>query len=229
MTIRHRTVEQIIEEQAHRWQLTRSEARKEERRPVIAMSRQPGAQGDAVAQGLAKQLGLDLFDRELIHQMAESAQLSERVVSALDEKDRSLLTDWLTSLATDSYLSPYGYLYHLNRVVGAIARHGGAIILGRGAHLILRPGEGLRVLVVAPLEARIATMAAANGISEREAKQRIAAEEAARRAFLMKHFHADFGDPVSFDVVVNTQVLGVEGAVEVVAASLARLPVPVAA
>jgi cytidylate kinase len=114
-------------------------------------------------------------------------------------------------------------------VVGAIARHGGAIILGRGAHLILRPGEGLRVLVVAPLEARIATMAAANGISEREAKQRIAAEEAARRAFLMKHFHADFGDPVSFDVVVNTQVLGVEGAVEVVAASLARLPVPVAA
>jgi len=197
MTIRHRTVEQIIEEQAHRWQLTRSEARKEERRPVIAMSRQPGALGDAVAQGLAKQLGLDLFDRELIHQMAESAQLSERVVSALDEKDRSLLTDWLTSLATDSYLSPYGYLYHLNRVVGAIARHGGAIILGRGAHLILRPGEGLRVLVVAPLEARIATMAAANGISEREAKQRIAAEEAARRAFLMKHFHADFGGGVA--------------------------------
>ena len=63
MTIRHRTVEQIIEEQAHRWQLTRAEARKETRRPVVTISRQSGAHGDEVAERLAKTAGLDLFDR----------------------------------------------------------------------------------------------------------------------------------------------------------------------
>ena len=229
MTIRHRTVEQIIEEQAHRWQLTRAEARKDRRRPVIAMSRQPGAQGDEVAERLAKTLGLDLFDRELIHQVSESAHLSERVVSALDERDRSLLTDWMTSLATPSYLSSYGYLYHLTRVVGAIARHGGAVIVGRGAHLILQPGEALRVLVVAPLDSRVATLATSLGLSERDAKHRIAEIEAERRAFFTKHFRAEYGDPMAFDLVVNTQVLGVEGAVETIQACLARLPEPVTA
>ena len=229
MTIRHRTVEQIIEEQAHRWQLTRTEARKERRRPVVTISRQSGAHGDEVAERLAKTAGLDLFDRELIHQVSESAHLSERVVSALDEKDRSLLTDWMTSLATPSYLSPYGYLYHLTRVVGAIARHGGAVIVGRGAHLILRRGEALRVRVVAPLDSRVATLAASLGLSERDAKRRIEEIEAERRAFFTKHFHATYGDPTAFDLVVNTDVLGVEGAVDTVQSCLARLPEPVTA
>jgi len=228
MPTRHRTVQQIIEDQAHRWQLSGSEGESpEKRRPVIAMSRQPGARGSEVAQHLAKRLGLDLFDQELIHQVAESAHLSERVVQSLDEKSRSLLTEWLTSLATDSYLSPYGYLYHLNRVVGAIARHGGAIILGRGAHLILQHGEALRVLVVAPLQARVALIARRDGISERDAKRKIKVAEAERRAYLMKHFHADFGDPEEFDLVVNTGLLGVEGAAEAIELTLTRLPVPV--
>jgi cytidylate kinase len=229
MTIRHRTVEQLIEEQAHRWQLTRAEARKERKGPVITVSRQVGAQGDEVAERLAKTLGLDLFDRELIHQVAESAHLSERVVSALDEKDRSLLTDWMTSLATPSYLSQYGYLYHLTRVVGAIARHGGAVIVGRGCHLILRPGEALRVRVVAPIEARVASLASGLGLSDRDARHRIEEVEAERRAFFTKSFHATYGDPEAFDLVVNTQVLGVEGAVEMIQACLARLPEPVTA
>jgi cytidylate kinase len=96
-------------------------------------------------------------------------------------------------------------------VVGALAHHGGAIILGRAAHLILRPGEALRVLVVAPLEARVRTVMEREGLGEREARRRIVSVEADRRAFLMKHFHADFADPTTFDMVLNTSVLGVEG------------------
>ncbi len=28
----------------------------------------------------------------------------------------------------------------------------------------------------------------------------------------MKHFHADFADPTTFDMVLNTAVLGIQGA-----------------
>jgi cytidylate kinase len=218
-----RTIEAIVEEQAHRWQLRREERRAEARRPVVTMSREHGAGGDAIAGRLAQTLGLDLFDREIIQRIAENTHLSERVVASL-EKDQEVLTDWLASISSRTYLSPVEYRYHLSRVVGAVAHHGGAIIIGRGAHLILGQGEALRVLVVAPLEVRVRAVMESEKLDERDARRRIISVEADRKAFLMKHFHADFADPTTFDLVVNTSVLGVEGACEVVRTAVERMP-----
>jgi cytidylate kinase len=219
-----RSIEALVDEQARRWQLVRQERRQEPRRPVVTVTGQQGAGDAEVARMLAADLGLDLFDREIIHRIADSTHLSERVVSSLDEKDRELLTDWLASISSRSYLSPAEYRVHLSRVVGAVAHHGGAVILGRGAHLILGEGEALRVLVVAPLEPRVRAVMEREGLSEREARHRIAAVESDRRAFLMKHFHADLADPTHFDLVVNTAVLGIEGACGAIRAALERLP-----
>jgi cytidylate kinase len=218
-----RTIEAIVEEQAHRWQLRREDRRAEARRPVVTMSREHGAGGDTIASRLAETLGLDLFDREIIQRIAENTHLSERVVASL-EKDQEVLTDWLASISSRTYLSPVEYRYHLSRVVGAVAHHGGAIIIGRGAHLILGRGEALRVLVVAPLETRVRAVMESERLDEREARRRIVSVEADRKAFLMKHFHADFADPTTFDLVVNTSVLGVEGACEVIRTAVERMP-----
>jgi cytidylate kinase len=219
-----RTIEAIVEEQARRWQIFRAERRTEEARPVVTVSRQHGAGGGSVARRLAEDLGFDFFDREIIQQIAESAHLSERVVSSLDERDKELLTDWLSSFASRAYLSPVEYRYHLSRVVGALAHHGGAVILGRGAHLVLGQGEALRVLVVAPLEERVHAVMEREGLAEREARRRIVAIEADRKAFLMKHFHADFADTATFDIVVNTAVIGIEGACDAVKTAITRMP-----
>ncbi len=218
-----RTIDAIVEEQAHRWQLRREERTAEAHRPVVTVSRLHGARGGEVARALAHELRLDLFDREIIQRIAESTHLSERVVASL-EKDREVLTDWLASIATSNYLSPVEFRYHLSRVVGALARHGGAVILGRAAHLVLGPGGALRVLVVAPLEARVRTVAERDGVDEREARRRIVSVEADRKAFLMKHFHAEFADPFTFDIVVNTAVLGVAGACAAIRTAVGRMP-----
>jgi len=219
-----RTIDAIVEEQAHRWQLRREDSRAEAHRPVVTVSRLHGAKGGEVARTLASELGLDLFDREIIQRIAESTHLSERVVASL-ERDREVLTDWLASIATKNYLSPVEFRYHLSRVVGALAHHGGAVILGRAAHLVLGPGGALRVLVVAPLEARVRTVAERDGVDEREARRRIVSVEADRKAFLMKHFHADFADPSTFDIVLNTAVLGVGGACAAIRTAVGRMPV----
>ena len=218
-----RTIEAIVEEQAHRWQLRREERHAESRRPVVTVSREHGTGGDEIARKLAETLGLDLFDREIIQRIAENTHLSERVVASL-EKDQAMLTDWLASVSSRTYLSPVEYRYHLSRVVGAVAYHGGALIIGRGAHLILGQGEALRVLVVAPLEVRVRAVMEAEKLDERDARRRIVTVEAERKAFLMKHFHADFADPTTFDLVVNTSVLGIEGACGAILAAVERMP-----
>jgi cytidylate kinase len=216
-------MEALVEQQARRWQLVREERRPDERRPVITVSRLHGARGGELARSLAREMGLDVFDQEILHQVAESTHLSERVVSALDDKGRELLTEWLAGFASHNYLSSIEYRYQLARVIGAVAHHGGAVILGRGAHLILGQGQALRVLVVAPLEARIAAIMEREGTSEREARHQIQTVEADRRAFLIKHFHAEFGDPTHFDLVVNTQRLGIEMASAAIRTAAERL------
>ena len=218
-----RSVEALVEQQARRWLLVREERRDEERRPVLTVSRQHGAGGGEVVKTLARELGLDVFDREIIQQIAESTHLSERVVGALDDKKRELLTEWLSGIASHNYLSSVEYRYQLMRVVGALAHHGGAIILGRGAHLILGQGEALRVLVVAPIEARVAAVMKREGISERDARRQIQVVEADRKAFLMKHFHSDFDDPIHFDLVVNTTLLGIAKSCAAIGAAAEQL------
>jgi cytidylate kinase len=218
-----RSLETLVEQQARRWQLTRQEQHDEARRAVITVSRQHGAGGGELVRTLAREMGLDVYDREILHQIAESTHLSERVVQALDERARELLTEWLSGMASREYLSSVEYRYQLARVVGALAHHGGAIILGRGAHLILGRGEALRVLVVAPLEARVATIVEREGVTEREARRQILAIEADRKAFLMKHFHASFDDPTHFDLIVNTSVLQIPASTAVIRAAAERL------
>ena len=177
--------------------------------------------GGDVARRLAADLGLDLFDREIIQRIAESTHLSERVVSSLREGPGD--ADGLAGLVLQPQLpEPGEYRYHLSRVVGALAHHGGAVILGRGAHFILGQGEALRVLLVAPLETRIRTVMEREGLGEREARRRIVSVEADRKAFLMKHFHADFADPTTFDIVANTAVLGIDGVCAAIRATLER-------
>ena len=218
-----RSMEALVEQQARRWQLVHEKRRDEEHRPVLTVSRQHGAGADELVKTLAKQLGLDIFDREIIQQIAESTHLSEQVVGALDDKRRELLTEWLSGIASHDYLSSVEYRYQLTRVVGAVAHHGGAIIVGRGAHLILGQGEALRVLVVAPLDVRVATVMKRDEISERDARRQIQAVEADRKAFLMKHFHTDFDDPVHFDLVVNTSLLGIANSCAAIGAAVESL------
>ncbi len=220
-----RSVEALVDEQVRRWGLARKEQRRDVRRPVVTLARQHGARGTELARRLSEQLGFELYDQELIHRIAESTHLSERVVRALDEKNRQPLTDWLAPFANpDDYITSTEYRSHLARVVGLVAHEGGAVIVGRGAHLILGREHTLRVLAVAPLAARVRAVMETEGLDERAARARIEEVESTRRAFLAKQFRAEFAEPADFDLVVNTATLGIEGATTVIREALRLLP-----
>ena len=216
-----RSIEQIIEEQVRRWEASRRNRAQERRRePVIAISRLPGCGGRALAQELAARLKFDFFDNEILHQVAENSHLSEALLKTVDEKARPAVEEWIESLFMERYLSG-DYFRHLSKALLAIAEHGRAVILGRGASLILKPADCLRVLFVAPLEERMKTVAARDKVTRREAQRRMVHEESDRRAFIRRHFHTELLDPVHYDLVLNTAGLGREAALAVVQAAWA--------
>lgn len=198
-----RSLDRIIEEQIKRWQVDQKKKYKKPIRPVITMSRLPGAGGKQIAEALSRDLHIDFFDEEIVEEISVSASVNKRIVESLDEQDRSILNDWLSTLGQD-YMSSYEYLEHLTRVVGAIGTHGHALILGRGASFILPQEVTLRVLITAPLAKRINNVQRRFNVSEAEARREVTKTESDRRAFIRKYFHADLLDPNNHDLVINT-------------------------
>ncbi|MCX5795889.1 MAG: cytidylate kinase-like family protein [Elusimicrobia bacterium] len=218
MTTAH-NIDKIIAEQVKRWEASRPGPAAERRRePVISISRLPGCNGRALAEELARKLKFDFFGRELLHQVAESAHLSETILNTVDEKDLPMITEWIQSLFLERYLTG-DYFRHLSKVLMAIAEHGRAVILGRGAGFILKPELCLRVLLVAPLEERVAVVARRDKVSRDEAMRQVVHRESERRAFIQRHFHAQLLDPVHYDMVLNTAGLGQEGALAAIHAA----------
>ncbi|HVO66656.1 MAG TPA: cytidylate kinase-like family protein [Syntrophales bacterium] len=210
-----RSLDKIVEEQIKRWQIDQKKKYKKTIRPVITMSRLPGAGGNSIAQRLAQELKIDLFDREIVEKIAESSRVSKLIVESLDEQDSSILNDWIRALG-ENHMWSYEYLQHLTKVVGAIGAHGHALIVGRGASFILPQEVCLRLLVVAPLQTRIDNVAKAYGVSEAEAKRRVLLTESDRKAFIRKYFNEDLMDPLNFDLVLNTKNLSIDAAVNIV-------------
>jgi len=206
-----------IENKFLEFQLGKWESKKPARGPVITVSRETGSGGSQVARLLAEDLKMDLIGGQIINKVAESAKMSTKVVETLDEKAITTLDSWIDSLFVSRQLWPDVYLRHLTKVIATIGEHGNAIIVGRGAHLILPPENTLRLRFVAPLEKRIERiMEYRKSMTRQEAEQYIQKKDADRKGFIKKYFHADAGDPSLFDMVLNTGAIGIDGAAQMV-------------
>jgi cytidylate kinase len=209
------SINQMIESQVKKWEVSQKKKYKEPIRPVITMSRLAGSGAWFLARRLAEELKIDYFDREVIEEVAKSAKVSKRVIATLDEQDRGILDDWVDSLG-ERHVWPHEYINHLTKVVGTIGAHGHAIIVGRGASFILPPEVTLRVFVVAPMEVRVNNVAAYFKISKDEARKRVLRAESDRKAFIRTYFHADPADPLQYDLVINTHYFDLDAATRIV-------------
>ena len=85
---------------------------------------------------------------------------------------------------------------------------------------INNPSSSGRVLISAPQNLRIEHVARDFNVSRDEAKRRIIRTESDRKAFIRKYFNADIADPINYDLILNTETLSVDNAVDVISAAL---------
>ena len=181
-------------------------------RPTICISRQYGARGAAMGRMVADRLGFRFYSDELIHDIAEAAHVRQQVVESLDERVQDGIAEWVAGLIKRGVFAPSDYLRNLSKVVLTLGRHGKGVIIGRGAHFLLDGATTLRVRVIAPLDVRVARVAARDGLSEAEARAKVTRIDDERVAFNRQHYNADIRDPDHYDLLVNAGTLGVEGA-----------------
>ncbi|HVV81831.1 MAG TPA: cytidylate kinase-like family protein [Kofleriaceae bacterium] len=221
-----RSIDRIVADQIERWRIERQRAERQARppAPIVAVSREYGARGAAVAHLVAAQLGFSYWNRELIDEIARSKHVSAAMIETLDEHHDPSLLATLRGMDRGK-LRATDYFEALTKVVHAIVSHGGAVTVGRGIALMLPPERALRVRVVCPLEQKVAGLIERKGLTDAAARDELRATDADRNAFIRDHVGADAGVPSAYDLHVNTGTFGVEGAAAlVVAAYRTRFP-----
>src|SRR5208282_18576 len=74
-------------------------------KPVVTITREPGCGGESIAERLCAELGLHLYDWELVEQIAKDEDVSPQLVSKLEENMPTELEEWMDELLGDSKLS----------------------------------------------------------------------------------------------------------------------------
>jgi len=222
-------IHKIIDHQIRRWEME-AQARRGEPgrdptappviRPCITVARMLGAGGNEISRRVAAALNYQVLDKEIVEVLIREGRFREQILQSLDERDRSSLELWVEGLLRGRMLDKGDYMRTLIHVLGSIALHGHAVILGRGANFVLGSERALHARIVAPFANRVEEMKQRLGLSPEEADALIRRTDQERAAYVQGHFKRSIHDPLHSDLILNTGRIGVEGAVELIRRAL---------
>ncbi len=196
---------------------------------TIALSREAGANGTAVARAVGERLGWVVYDRELVQHIAVDMGVRGSLLESVDEKKRSWLAESLEAFASGPAVSEAAYARHLVETLLSLGAHGRCVIVGRGAAQLLPAATTLRVRLVAPVEDRVGAVCRRFGVPPEEAKRSVERADAERVRFVKDHFRKDPTDPRQYDLVLNASRFDVPQCVDLITEALHRLQVHAAA
>jgi cytidylate kinase len=174
--------------------------------PVIAMTREMGSLGGAIAAGVARGLGYDVLRHDLIRGAAREYRVLEgRLVGAMERAPR--LLERLGRRARR-------YQIYIEAAVLEAALGGEVVLMGRWSTLVLRGvRHAIRVRVCASPDVRADRVRERLRIDRQEAIRRITAYDDGVRARMRQLFDVNWSDPLLYDLVINTDAVTVETAV----------------
>jgi cytidylate kinase len=171
--------------------------------PVVTLSRDYGAGGEEIAVRLAERLRIQVYDDELLRQIAAQLEADPATVRMLDESFHRAKDMWFYRLISGKDVGPAAYRHSLVNVVLSLARLGG-VIVGRGAHVILAESCALRVRIAGTPAVCARRLAEAGRASEAEELAKARKVNQARGKFVWEMFGSRLADAHQFDVTINT-------------------------
>src|SRR5881628_3263364 len=204
--------------------------------PVITITRQYASGGSEVARLVAAELGWDVIDNEFVDEVARRAGLPPDAVAQREERAPGLLERLARTLAAGSpemFIATAGVprvepdeaaiVQLTERVIAEAAAHGRIVLVGRGAQAVLaqRP-DALHAYVVAGKPWRIRLAVERLGVIEPDAERVLDETDRRRDQYVRTYYGRPRQDVVNYDLVLNTEKLGIEGAAALVVAETRR-------
>ena len=178
---------------------------------------------------MAERLDFLYVDDEIVVRAAATGGIGPDDV-ANEERRKSLGTRLLEAMAAGSSELRLGIPARIDEVLSSddvraliretieqVAARGDAVIVAHAASYAVTQGpDALRVLVTASPDTRATRVGRAEGLDEARAAHAVKDSDAGRRDYLKRFYDVDEELPTHYDLVVNTDALSIEQAVELV-------------
>ena len=189
---------------------------------VITVGRQYGSGGREIGTKLAERFGITYYDDLLLKKAAEESGLCEELFRSFDERPKS----FLYSIALDPHSLSMSHINSKGSIeqqvylatydtIKKLADESSCVLIGRCADYALKDRtDVVNLFITAPLENRVQRVAERNAISPDEAKERIRKTDKSRAAYYNFYSAKEWGDAKSYDLCVDSSLLGIDGTVE---------------
>lgn len=191
---------------------------------IINVGRQLGSGGRIIGSRIAKDLGLKFYDREILDLAAQESGFNKKLFERNDEHKGFLKTLFCTFTSFASESNPYAnqlsdeslFKFQSDAIRNA-AEKDSCVFVGRCADYILRDHTVcINIFITANMEDRIKRISELLNISEKEAEKKCIEGDKTRADYYNYYTGKTWGDAQSYDLCINSSVVGIEGAVAII-------------
>jgi cytidylate kinase len=184
---------------------------------VIALTQEMGSLAKDVGDQLARDLGLDVMRHEVVDHVSSRMHVPTSLINRLREGKAGAIERLRADRAS---LAVY-----VTEELLEVAERGNVVLRGWGATAVLRPvPHVVCVRITRPFEKRVAWLQEQLGSDEAsDAEEEIRRSDRAHAARMHAQFGVTWGDPLLYDLVLNTDRVSVESCAEQIAV-LSRRP-----
>jgi cytidylate kinase len=195
---------------------------------VLTVSRLYGSGGSEVAALVANELRWSLLDNAVVDAVAARMGLSVAEVRDREERVPSLVErltsamamgsqEWMSPIADTKRPTDEQLIEVTRRIIEEGISRGPLVVVGRGTQEMLAEREDtLHVFCYAPRKALIARTAKREGITADEAARLVDSINKDRDQWVRLHWERDRRAHENYDLSVNTERLGIEGAADLI-------------
>lgn len=185
---------------------------------IITISRQFGAGGSTIGERLARELGYEYYNKELILTAARESNLDVDSLVQWDEKIPASFG--FTQSLFDFYNRPLSEKIFdaQKKVIRMFARNGNCVILGRNANSILKQyDDTLHIFISADFNWRLERMKKKMpDLTENKIIENIKTVDKARAKYCSYHTNTVFGMAENYDLCLNSSKLGIDKCIEII-------------
>lgn len=162
---------------------------------VISINREHGTNGKEIARLVAKNLGLEFYDKEQMKKYASENGL------ATNYSEEDLYKFYLSLDAQKEGLIKQ------SQVIKQLATKKNCVIVGRSSDYILKDNPNLvKVFLYAPLDYRIKTVMKVYKDTKKKAKEHVLASDKARSTYYELTTNQKWGNKENYDICINCEI-----------------------
>ena len=199
-----------------------------DRHYVITIERQYGSGGRLTGERLAKELGIQFYDEEILKMTSETSAIGEQYFRLADEKaGNKLLYRIVTSLKPDlsepaktghRITSPENLFRFQSSVIRQLASSESCIIVGRCGNYVLQDQleDVIRIFVYAEMPTRIERVMEVDKVDEAEAIRRIRRIDKERTEYHRYFTGREWMDMENYDLPINASRISYDQMIELI-------------